>query len=350
MTLLRPLLVSWFYFRSGEKLAARSPSSLFSVGSTQPSEAANRQPNKLVRVTQEDGGAPIDWVLSRRWEPPQSRRHFRRELESGRVTVDGRVVRSLVRVKVGQTLRMSETIRVDGGSERIDRTSATARPNEAVVRAVKIPGLRVLFEDSHIVVVSKPRGVAVHPCESSTTTVLDGVLWLANEASKNSAEGAALEEGDVGELALRLRQGVVHRLDKDTSGVLVIAKTLGASTALSSQFKRRGVDKRWRISLKRPNFKRLKNLNALRAGILLFAGDGRGMGWLTCLWCGRAAARSSSPKVRAQLTAPNQHAPRSPWRVRVTGHPSSRSHSFPSIILSSWTPFHASHPFPHQFM
>lgn len=83
----------------------------------------------------------------------------------------------------------------------------------------------ILFEDESLLVVNKPAGLVVHPGAGTTqATLIEGVLdYLQKTASELPGESD--------------RPGVVHRLDKDTSGVLVIAKTAQAHAALSSQFK-----------------------------------------------------------------------------------------------------------------
>src|SRR6201999_3174231 len=90
---------------------------------------------------------------------------------------------------------------------------------------------KILHEDDDIVVVDKPVGVAVHPSPGWTgPTVVGG---LAAAGIRISTSGAAE------------RQGVVHRLDAGTTGVMVVAKSESAYTALKRAFKERTVDKRY---------------------------------------------------------------------------------------------------------
>lgn len=92
-----------------------------------------------------------------------------------------------------------------------------------------VPGMRVLFDDDDVVVVDKPVGVAAHPSPGwSGPTVIGG---LAAAGYRVSTSGAAE------------RQGVVHRLDVGTSGVMAVAKSEAAYTSLKAQFKERTVDK-----------------------------------------------------------------------------------------------------------
>jgi 23S rRNA pseudouridine1911/1915/1917 synthase len=94
-----------------------------------------------------------------------------------------------------------------------------------------VPGLTVLFEDTDIIVVDKPVGVAAHPTPGWTgPTVLQGLL----AAGHTVATSGAAE-----------RQGIVHRLDAGTTGVMVVAKSESAYSALKQAFRDRAVDKRY---------------------------------------------------------------------------------------------------------
>jgi 23S rRNA pseudouridine1911/1915/1917 synthase len=102
-------------------------------------------------------------------------------------------------------------------------------PAPIQVVAQPVPGLRILHDDDDIVVVDKPVGVAAHPSPGWTgPTVIGG---LAGAGYRISTSGAAE------------RQGVVHRLDVGTSGLMVVAKSERAYTRLKRAFKQRRVDK-----------------------------------------------------------------------------------------------------------
>ena len=97
------------------------------------------------------------------------------------------------------------------------------------VRAEPVPGMRIVHDDDDLVVVDKPVGVAAHPSPGWTgTTVVGG---LAGAGYRISTSGAAE------------RQGVVHRLDVGTSGLMVVAKSESAYTALKQAFRDRTVEK-----------------------------------------------------------------------------------------------------------
>ena len=103
--------------------------------------------------------------------------------------------------------------------------AAPARPPEVV------PGLRVLHEDDDVLVVDKPVGVAAHPSPGwDGPTVIGGLAAAGHRVSTSGAQE---------------RQGVVHRLDVGTSGVMVVAKSERAYTVLKDAFRERTVDKRY---------------------------------------------------------------------------------------------------------
>ncbi|GGK70666.1 RluA family pseudouridine synthase [Mangrovihabitans endophyticus] len=109
----------------------------------------------------------------------------------------------------------------------------TLPPPPAPVTAAPepVPGLSVVFDDDDIVVVDKPVGVAAHPSPGWTgPTVIGG---LAAMGQRIATSGAAE------------RQGVVHRLDVGTSGLMVVAKSESAYSVLKRAFKEREVDKRY---------------------------------------------------------------------------------------------------------
>lgn len=100
---------------------------------------------------------------------------------------------------------------------------------------MKIP---ILYEDKDVVMINKPAGLVVHPDGKTKEKTL--VDWILKEypKSKNVGEPIVLDNGDQ-----ILRPGIVHRIDRDTSGVLIIAKTKKAYEFLKEQFKERKVHK-----------------------------------------------------------------------------------------------------------
>jgi 23S rRNA pseudouridine1911/1915/1917 synthase len=132
---------------------------------------------------------------------------------SGNVLVDGRQAAKSERVPAGEWLEV------------------TLPPPPATPEPEPVPGLVIVFEDADIIVVDKPAGVAAHPTPGWTgPTVLAGLLAAGHTiASSGAAE----------------RQGIVHRLDAGTSGLMVVAKSEHAYSALKRAFREREVDKRY---------------------------------------------------------------------------------------------------------
>jgi 23S rRNA pseudouridine1911/1915/1917 synthase len=155
-----------------------------------------------LRAGAEDAGARLDAFLA---GPLGSRTRAQRLIEAGAVRVGGAVVAKRHRVRDG------ETVDVDLGPE------APAEP------AAPPPGIAVRYEDDDLLVVDKPPGVVVHPARGHQTGTLAQAL----------AEVAA--GGEPG------RAGIVHRLDRDTSGLLVVARSPEAHRRLKAALQRRAI-------------------------------------------------------------------------------------------------------------
>ncbi len=139
-----------------------------------------------------------------------SRTTLKRWIEEGRVRVDGRCCRP--RELVGP----SQLIEVEPG----ERQTSLARPEPGIE-------LAIVYQDPHLLVVDKPSGLVVHPARGHQSgTLVNGLLALPDF----HLEGRAEEGGDAA-----LRPGIVHRIDKDTSGLLVIAKDEPTQAGLKAQ-------------------------------------------------------------------------------------------------------------------
>lgn len=134
---------------------------------------------------------------------------------AGKVQVDGSVA--------------GKSDRVSGGAWLEVEMPQAAPPVRIVAEPVE--GMEIVHDDEHVVVIDKPVGVAAHPSPGWTgPTVIGG---LAAAGFRISTSGAAE------------RQGIVHRLDVGTSGLMVVAKSERAYTLLKQQFRERTVDKRY---------------------------------------------------------------------------------------------------------
>ena len=150
-----------------------------------------------------------------------SRAVVQRAIRAGAVTIEGRAL------KAHRSLKTGETILV-----RLDRLPQQSP--DAVAIPEPIP-LEVVYEDEQLMVVNKPPNLVTHPAPGHWSgTLVNAIAWhLQSEGRRQKAED-------------RLpRAGIVHRLDKDTSGVLVVAKTEAALHALAKQLKARTMSRRY---------------------------------------------------------------------------------------------------------
>ena len=157
---------------------------------------------RQLTATSEHAGVRLDAFLSA--DGQLSRSQAARLIEEGRVTVDGRPAAKSCRVAEGQQVTVD-----------IPEVKDTA------VEAQDIP-LDVVYEDDDLIVVNKPRGMVVHPAPGHEDGTLVNAL-LAHCGESLSGVGG------------ERRPGIVHRIDKDTSGLLVAAKNDFAHLALSAQ-------------------------------------------------------------------------------------------------------------------
>ncbi|GAB3982150.1 RluA family pseudouridine synthase [Actinoallomurus acanthiterrae] len=158
-------------------------------------------------------GERLDAALARLFGLSRSR--AAEVIAAGDVLVDGRAAAKSDRMQAGTWLEVT----------------LPAPPAAPAPKAEPVPGMTILYEDADIVVVSKPIGVAAHPTTGWTgPTVLGGLLGAGHTiATSGAAE----------------RQGIVHRLDANTTGAMVVAKSEIAYSRLKRAFKERTVDKRY---------------------------------------------------------------------------------------------------------
>lgn len=168
-----------------------------------------------VVVSPEAAGERLDKFLSEAF-PALSRSRIKHLIEAARVYRDG--------VK-----EMNVSAKVKAGTHyRIE----VPPPEPAEPQAENIP-LSILYEDAHVLVVDKPAGLSVHPAPGNWTgTLVNAVLWHAGDSLK--------VVGATG------RPGIVHRLDMDTSGVMVVCKSEFALASLGRQFQDRTISRRYR--------------------------------------------------------------------------------------------------------
>ena len=143
--------------------------------------------------------------------PDLSRTRIKRLIVDGEVAVDGNATNAGYRLRAGQSVEIQVP---------------DPAPSHMLPQSIPIS---VVYEDEHLLVVDKPAGMPVHPgVGHPDSTLLNAVLGLDSE---------------IGSVGGQSRPGLVHRLDKDTSGLILVAKTDQAHDHLSAQFKDRSIQK-----------------------------------------------------------------------------------------------------------
>jgi 23S rRNA pseudouridine1911/1915/1917 synthase len=165
---------------------------------------------RLLDVDETGRGLRLDVWLARRLSD-LSRARIQALIAQGRVLLDGSQPRPAVRLRAGQRVRVDLP------------APAPARPEPEDIPLV------ILYEDSHLLVLDKPAGLVVHPgAGAQRGTLVNALLHHVHDLSGVGGE---------------LRPGIVHRLDRGTSGLLVVAKDDETHRSLSRQFARRTVEK-----------------------------------------------------------------------------------------------------------
>jgi 23S rRNA pseudouridine1911/1915/1917 synthase len=164
-------------------------------------------------ISADAAGQRLDQALCELLGPEFSRAQVQRLIDQGAVTLGGKPARPATRVKPGQAVAVN---------------LPEPEPLELVPEAMD---LMVLYEDEHLIVVNKPPGLVVHPAAGHFTgTLVHGLLHHC---------------GDLAGIGGKLRPGIVHRLDKDTSGALVAAKNDQAHRGLVAVFASGRVEKEY---------------------------------------------------------------------------------------------------------
>jgi 23S rRNA pseudouridine1911/1915/1917 synthase len=169
--------------------------------------------DKLLEFVVNYPGERLDKLIVAQVGDDLSRVQIQALIKEGKVTVDGQQVKPGVKLK---------------GGERIAVTIPQRAPAETV-QPETIP-LTILYEDAALAVIDKPAGMTVHPGDAHETgTLVSALLARYPEIAQMKVD--------------ERRAGIVHRLDKDTSGLMVIARTEAARLRLMQQFQARTVEK-----------------------------------------------------------------------------------------------------------
>lgn len=165
-----------------------------------------------INVADGEQGTRLDVFISKMIEKV-TRSYAKKLIDQGLVRIDGQYAKISAKLKQGQKVEV-----------------ILPAPKKLEVTAQNIP-IEVLYEDNDIVVVNKPKGMVVHPaCGNYTGTLVNAIMHKCHQLS--GINGV-------------VRPGIVHRIDKDTTGVLVIAKNDNAHLKLSSQLKEHTMKRRY---------------------------------------------------------------------------------------------------------
>jgi len=151
-------------------------------------------------------------------------------IEKGEILLNGRAA------KVGHKVNTGDKIEID--LEKLEKESLEEHCKK-IPRAEKLP-LDIIYEDKDILVINKPAGMVVHPaCGNYSGTLVNALLNYKGFLTDFNEPRTTNDERRI------LRPGIVHRLDKDTSGVMLVAKTGVALRKLSNQLKNRAITKKY---------------------------------------------------------------------------------------------------------
>ena len=177
-----------------------------------PQPPVEEPKSATLRVLEDEAGTRLDTFLAAHF-PQYSRVRLRQLVQAAAVQVDDRPRKAAYRLHVGQTVRAIFP-RVDRGGPEPEN----------------VP-LDVVYEDDCLVALNKPTGMVVHPAKGHWSGTLTAAL--------------AYHFDQLSQLGGPSRPGIVHRLDRDTSGIMVVAKTDSAHQGLARQFEARQVQKEY---------------------------------------------------------------------------------------------------------
>lgn len=175
----------------------------------------------LLIVTEEEAGERLDKILARRFKEVYSRTYFQYLIDEQLVLLNGIPIKKRAKPEEG---------------DEIEVQFASAPEIELIPEAIP---LSILYEDEYLLAINKPAGMVVHPAPGHWSgTFVNGLLYHCGQLAGH---------GD------SIRPGIVHRLDKETSGVLIAAKTLEMQQKLTLLFASRQVYKEyWSICVGKP--------------------------------------------------------------------------------------------------
>ena len=164
-------------------------------------------------IEKEDASKRLDVFLSEKIEDA-TRSYIKTLIDDGKITVN------LAKVKAGYKLKIGDSIDVEIVEKKLENIVAEDIP------------LDIVYEDDDIIIVNKPKGMVVHPANRNYTGTMVNSLMNSHKDNLSSINGV-------------IRPGIVHRIDKDTSGILVVAKNDNAHKKLSEQFKVHSIKRKY---------------------------------------------------------------------------------------------------------
>lgn len=177
---------------------------------------AFQEESDLIIVEESEAGERLDKILARRFDGIQSRSYFQMLIEEEQILLNGSPAKKRLKPSVGDEIQIHFILTPEIG-----------------LTPEAIP-LDILYEDDHILAINKPAGMVVHPAVGNWSgTFVNALLYYCQQKGSFLPESGAL------------RPGIVHRLDKDTSGVLLAAKTASAQQGLVNLFSSRKVHKEY---------------------------------------------------------------------------------------------------------
>ena len=181
-----------------------------------------------------EAGVRLDRYLTAHMPDTISRAMVQRRIREGRITVGSRPAKS------HQKLRRGDMV-----AATFDELPPPSRDLPMIPQ--EIP-LEIVHEDAAVLVVNKPAGLVTHPAPGHWDgTLMNALLWHLQSAqgSRLKVQGGGLEPSTFNLEPMVARAGIVHRLDKDTSGLLLVAKTESARVSLAKQMKARTIHRRY---------------------------------------------------------------------------------------------------------
>ncbi len=164
-------------------------------------------------VQEEYARERIDKYVTEAWEEEISRSQVQQWIEAGHVTVNGRTVKANYKLSTGDSISVT-----------------VPEPETSELTPENIP-LNIAYEDADVIVVNKPRGMVVHPAAGHPSgTLVNALMYHCKDLSGINGE---------------IRPGIVHRIDKDTSGLIMAAKNDASHNSLAAQLKAHSVTRRY---------------------------------------------------------------------------------------------------------